>query len=122
MSSDRRTFQFSSQAKGGLVDATPWDANMDAEQKLKGRVSVDQRMMTAQCQQQQQQQQQRTGDAFTAAAGLCAWSYSSFYKAKTRDMYLSLMSRELSTHTSEWFMEICACSIHNTARQLSESG
>lgn len=34
--------------------ATPWDANMDAEQKLKGRVSVDQWRMatTAQCQQQ----------------------------------------------------------------------
>lgn len=40
--------------KGGLVVATPWDANMDAEQKLKGRVSVDQWMMatTARCQQQ----------------------------------------------------------------------
>lgn len=25
--------------KGGLVVATPWDANMDAEQKLEGRVS-----------------------------------------------------------------------------------
>jgi len=44
------------QGKGGLVDATPWDANMDAEQKLKGRVSVDQRMMTTTA-----QSQQRTG-------------------------------------------------------------
>lgn len=34
-------FEFSCQGKGGLVVATPWDANMDAEQKLKGRVSVD---------------------------------------------------------------------------------
>lgn len=36
-----------------LVSATPWDANMDAEHKLKGRVSVDPWMMatTAHCQQ-----------------------------------------------------------------------
>lgn len=40
--------------------ATPWDANMDAEQKLKGRFGVDDWVMptTAHCQQQ-------TGDGLT---------------------------------------------------------
>lgn len=53
-------FESLAQGKGGLVAATPWDANMDAEQKLKGRVSVDQWMVatTAHC-------QQHTGDGFS---------------------------------------------------------
>lgn len=40
VSDHRPTFNLLARS-GGLVVATPWDANMDAEQKLKGRVSVD---------------------------------------------------------------------------------
>lgn len=54
MSDNRPTFNFLARERGGLVVATPWDANMDAEQKLKGRVSVERWMMatTARCRQQ----------------------------------------------------------------------
>lgn len=56
--------------------ATPWDANMDAEQKLKGRVSVDQRMMATTA-----QSQQYTGD------GLAASLPGSFFQDDSQGSY-----------------------------------
>lgn len=75
--------------------ATPWDANMDAEQKLKGRVSVDQRMMTAHC----QQQQQHTGDGLAASLQFISVRMKLKQPPQGKDRHVCLFDEPINKQT-----------------------